>query len=79
MSDDHEVVIYSTPACPYCSAAKDYFRDHEIDFTNHDVSEDREKAMEMINKTGQQGVPVIEVDGETIVGFDKDRIEELLN
>lgn len=74
-----EVIVYSTPSCPYCSAAKDYFQEKGIDFTDHDVSQDREKAREMINKTGQQGVPVIEIDGEAVVGFDKQRIDSLLN
>lgn len=76
---EHEVTVYSTPTCPYCSAAKDYFREKSIDFEDYDVSEDREKAREMIEKTGQQGVPVIEIDGEVIVGFDKGKIDSLLS
>jgi len=76
---EHEVVVYSTPTCPYCSAAKDYFDENNIAYTDYDVSSNREKAKEMIQKTGQQGVPVIEIDGEAIVGFDKGRIEEMLN
>jgi len=78
MMSDHEVIVYSTPTCPYCSAAKDYFRDNEVEFTDYDVSSDREKAREMIEKTGQQGVPVIEIDGEVVIGFDKDKIENLI-
>jgi glutaredoxin-like YruB-family protein len=78
MMSDHEVIVYSTPTCPYCSAAKDYFRDNDVEFTDYDVSSDREKAREMIEKTGQQGVPVIEIDGEVVIGFDKDKIENLI-
>lgn len=77
--NDNQVIVYSTPSCPYCTAAKNYFEEEGIEFTDYDVSEDKEKAKEMINKTGQQGVPVIEIDGETVVGFDKERIESLLN
>ena len=76
---EHEIVVYSTPTCPYCSAAKDYFDENDITYTDYDVSSNREKAKEMLQKTGQQGVPVIEIDGEAIVGFDKGRIEEMLN
>ncbi len=76
---EQEVIVYSTPSCPYCTAAKEYFEEEGIEFTDYDVSKDREKAKEMIDKTGQQGVPVIEIDGETLVGFDKERIESLLD
>lgn len=74
----HDITVYSTPTCPYCSAAKDYFDENDIDYTDYDVSSNREKAQEMIEETGQQGVPVIQIDGEYIVGFDKDRVEEML-
>ena len=73
------VIVYSTPSCPYCNMAKQYFKENDIDFTNYDVSKNREKAKEMINKSGQQGVPVIDIDGEIIVGFDKSKVKQLLD
>lgn len=64
--------------CPYCVIAKDFFKEHNINYTEFDVGADREKADEMIKKSGQMGVPVIEINGEIIIGFDKKRISELL-
>jgi len=58
--------------------AKDFFKEHNINYTEFDVGVDREKADEMIKKSGQMGVPVIEINGEIIIGFDKKRISELL-
>ncbi|HMA69111.1 MAG TPA: glutaredoxin domain-containing protein [Candidatus Mcinerneyibacterium sp.] len=75
----NNVIVYSTPSCPYCNMAKQYFKENDVDFVDYDVSKDREKAKEMINKSGQQGVPVIDIDGEIIVGFDKNRIESLIS
>lgn len=69
-----EVTIYTTPTCTYCQAAKAFFQEHDIEYTDIDVSSDPEAAQEMIRKSGQSGVPVIEVDGEIIVGFDKPRL-----
>lgn len=74
-----KVIVYSTPSCPYCNMAKQYFKENNIDFTDYDVSKNREKAKEMINKSGQQGVPVIYIDGEIIVGFDKSKVKNLLD
>jgi len=68
------VTIYSTPTCPYCKLAKDFLTKHKVAFTNIDVSADTEKAQEMIKKSGQMGVPVIEVDGKIIVGFDQKKL-----
>ena len=70
--------VYSTPTCPWCHKVKDYLKQHNIQFEDVDVSKDRAKAMEMVEKSGQMGVPVIAIDNEIIVGFDKDRISELL-
>ena len=72
------VVVYSTPTCPFCVRAKQYLKDNKIQFEDIDVSENEEKAQEMIKKSGQMGVPVIEIDGKFIVGFDKDKIKEAL-
>lgn len=76
---DQDVTIYTTPTCPYCNAAKDYFEENGISFTDYDVSENRKKAKEMIEKSGQRGTPVIDIDGEIVVGFNKEKIESLLN
>ena len=72
------VVIYSTSTCPYCIRAKQFLSDNKIAFTNYDVSSDQTKADEMVEKSGQMGVPVLDIDGEIIVGFDKERIQKAL-
>lgn len=72
------VIIYSTPTCPWCTKVKDYLDSKSISSEVHDVSKDREKAIEMIEKSGQQGVPVLDIEGEIIVGFDQDKIDSLL-
>ena len=70
--------IYSTPTCPFCIRAKQFLRDNNIVFEDIDVGTNREKATEMFEKSGQMGVPVVDIDGKIVVGFDKDRISELL-
>lgn len=72
------VIVYSTPTCPYCNKLKEYLNENKIDYENVDVSTDQEKAQEMIKKSGQMGVPVIDADGEILVGFDKKKVAELL-
>jgi glutaredoxin-like YruB-family protein len=72
------VTIYSTPTCHFCHAAKDFFTEHGVKFTDYNVASDLEKRQEMIQKSGQMGVPVIYVGDELIVGFDEDRLRELL-
>lgn len=79
MTEQKEVTIYSTPTCHFCHAAKDFFTEHHITFTDYNVASDLTKRQEMIQKSGQMGVPVIDVGGELIVGFDEDRLRELLN
>jgi len=79
MADQKEVTIYSTPTCHFCHAAKDFFTEHQIAFTDINVATDLTKRQEMIQKSGQMGVPVIDVGGELVVGFDEDRLRELLN
>jgi len=74
-----KIKVYSTPACPYCYALKDFLREHKIEFEDIDVSADPKAAEEMIRKSGQMGVPVTEIDGEIVVGFDKEKLEKLLN
>ena len=73
-----EVKIYTTSTCPYCVMAKDFFKEKNIKYTEFDVGSDREKAEEMIKKSGQMGVPVIEIGKEIVIGFDKKKISELL-
>ncbi|MEK7182339.1 MAG: glutaredoxin family protein [Patescibacteria group bacterium] len=77
--NNKRVSIYSTPMCPYCEMAKDFFGENNIEFTNYDVSTDVEKRKEMIEITGQMGVPVIVIDKQTIVGFNEDKLTKLLD
>ena len=71
-------IIYSTPTCPYCTIAKDYLKEHNIDFEEIDISNDTQAAQKMIDKSGQMGVPQIEIEKEIIVGFDKEKIDKAL-
>jgi glutaredoxin-like YruB-family protein len=73
-----KVLVYSTPTCPWCIRVKQFLTDNKIGFENYDVSADQAKAEEMIQKSGQMGVPVVEIDGTIIVGFDKERIKSTL-
>ncbi len=66
------ITIYSTPTCHFCHMAKDYMNAHNIKYTNYNVVTDLEKRKEMIDKTGQMGVPVIDIDGQVMIGFDEE-------
>ena len=72
------IKIYSTPTCPYCVQAKQYFKEKNLPFEDIDVSLDRNKAQEMIDLSGQMGVPIIKIDDKVITGFDVDEIEKAL-
>lgn len=72
------VVVYSTPSCTWCNTLKAYFKEHKIRFTDIDVSKDQNAAQEMVKRSGQQGVPQTDINGQIIVGFDKTRINSLL-
>ena len=72
------VTIYSTPSCHYCHMAKDYFTANNIAFTNYDVAGDPEKRKEMVEKSGQMGVPVIVIGDDLVIGFNKPKISQLL-
>lgn len=72
------IKVYSTPTCPWCTVAKKYLTSKNVPFEDVDVSRDRGAAMEMIQKSGQRGVPVIDIDGNIIVGFDQAGIDRLL-
>ena len=85
LSDDEDgprqpsVTVYSTPTCSWCNTLKSHLRKHKIRFSDIDVSQDPQLAEELVRKSGQQGVPQTEIDGQIIVGFDKNRINKLLN
>lgn len=70
------ITIYSTPTCHFCQLAKAYMKDHNIAYTEHDVASDLEKRKEMIDKSGQMGVPVIDVDGKIMIGFEESEFAE---
>ena len=72
------VKLYSTPACPGCAKTKEFFKSRKIPFTNIDVSANQEAAHEMIKKSGQMGVPVVEIGKEMIIGYDEDALKKAL-
>jgi glutaredoxin 3 len=72
------VTIYSTPSCHFCHMAKDYFKENDVAYTEYNVASDIEKRKEMVEKSGQMGVPVIIIDGELTVGFNQPKIASLL-
>lgn len=74
-----KVIMFSTPTCSFCNVAKRYFRQNGIRFTDVDVSRDQKAAIDMQKKTGQTGVPVILINNRPIIGFDKNKINQLLN
>jgi len=73
-----KIIIYGTDSCPWCHKAREFMKEHKVKFTDKNVGEDQKAAQEMIKKSGQQGVPVIDVDGEIIVGFDEEKLRSLL-
>ncbi len=73
-----KVKVYSTSTCPFCIRAKQFLKDSAVSFEDIDVSMNHEAAQEMIKRTGQMAVPVIDIEGELIVGFNKDKIKKLL-
>jgi glutaredoxin-like YruB-family protein len=78
MEKQHKIIIFTTPTCSFCRAAKQYFQQKKIRFREIDVSKDQRAARDMVRKTGQQGVPVILIDNRPIVGFDKNKINRYL-
>lgn len=74
-----KVVLFTTPTCSFCNAAKRYFREKKVRFKEIDVSRDAAAAKDMLNRTGQMGVPVILINNRPIVGFDKPKINRMLN
>ena len=78
MVDMKNVTIYSTPTCHFCHAAKEFFDENKVVYTDYDVASDMEKRSEMIDMTGQMGVPVIRIGDDIVVGFDEEKVKELL-
>ncbi len=74
-----KVIIFTTPTCSWCNAAKRYFREKNVRFTEVDVSRDQKAALDMYRRTGQMGVPVILINNRPIVGFDVNKINQMLN
>jgi glutaredoxin-like YruB-family protein len=74
-----KIRIFSTPSCPYCVTLKEFLKENNFDFEDIDVSQDQVSLNEMIEKSGQTGVPVVDIDGQIIIGFDKEKIVKLLN
>lgn len=74
-----KITVYSTATCPYCIKVKQFLKENNAEFEDIDVSADQQKAQEMIQKSGQMGVPTLDIDGEIIVGFDKEAIKKALN
>ncbi len=75
---DKNVKVYSTPTCPWCVRVKQFLKDNNIAFQDIDVSLDQQAAQVMVQKSGQMGVPVLDIEGEIIIGFDKDKIKTTL-
>lgn len=73
-----KVIIYTTPFCAYCKVAKEYFKSKNIQYEEYNVMSDIPRREEMIKKSGQLGVPVIDIDGKVILGFDRSKINECL-
>ena len=74
-----KVEIFSTPVCHFCSAAKEFFTENNVEYTEHDVASDAEQRQAMIDMTGQMGVPVIKIGDDIVIGFDEPKLKELLS
>lgn len=72
------ITVYTTPTWPWCTRVKDYLRQRNVPFVEKNVAVDRAAAMEMVKRSGQMGVPVIDINGKIIVGFDKEAIDRIL-
>ncbi len=79
MTEQPKVIVFSTPTCSFCNQAKRYFKEKNIRFTDVDVSRDQSAARDIMRRTGQMGVPVILINNKPIVGFDRPKINQLLN
>jgi len=75
----NNIKVYSTEFCPYCVSLKEFLKENNIEFQAIDVTEDLKAQEDMIEKSGQMGVPVVEIDEQIVIGFDRERIKQLLN
>lgn len=73
-----DVKVYSTPTCPWCKRVKEFLGEKNIEFEDINVASDKEAAQEMMKKSGQMGVPVIDVDGQIMIGFNQEELEKAL-
>jgi len=78
MAATPQVTIYTTPTCHFCHAAKDFFNENKVKFTEYDVARDLAKRQEMVQKSGQMGVPVININDRLVIGFDEEQLRSLL-
>ena len=78
MDNQPRVIVFSTPTCSFCNMAKKYFRERGIRFKDVDVSRDATAARDMLRRSGQSGVPVIDINGKIVVGFDRPKIDKYL-
>jgi glutaredoxin 3 len=72
------VVIYSTPTCHFCQMSKEFFKENNVAYQEYNVASDMEKRTEMVEKSGGMAVPVIDINGNIVIGFDKEKLSELL-
>ena len=79
MPTEKNVIIYSTPTCHFCQMSKEFFKENAITYREFNVASDMDRRQEMVEKSGGMAVPVIDIDGEIIVGFDKERLEKALD
>jgi len=75
----NNIKVYSTEFCPYCVSLKEFLKENNVEFQAIDVTEDLKAQEDMIEKSGQMGVPVVEIDEQIVIGFDRERIKQLLN
>ena len=73
-----KVLVYSTKSCPYCIRLKQFLAENNISYVDYDVGQDSQRAEEMTAKSGQMGVPVLDIDGKIIIGFDREQIKQIL-
>ncbi|MGM0368332.1 MAG: glutaredoxin domain-containing protein [Actinomycetota bacterium] len=71
-----KVIVYSTSTCPYCNRVKDYLASKGVKFKDIDIAKDKKYLDEMVKKSGQMGIPVIDIDGNIIIGFEKEEIDK---
>lgn len=78
-TEEKNVIIYSTPTCHFCQITKEFFKENAVTYREFNVASDMERRQEMVEKSGGMAVPVIDIDGEIIVGFDKEKLEKALD